>query len=120
MKKILLVSFFGARPDCHSGYHESKFAAEEIVRASGLDYTVLKSGMIYGKGDHMLDHLSHVFHSFPLFAMVGFQKRYASPLAIEDLVRIMKGAIVEERLPKQTVAILGPDRITLQEAVERV
>jgi NADH dehydrogenase len=120
VKKILLVSFFGARPDCHSGYHESKFAAEEIVRASGLDYTVLKAGMIYGKGDHMLDHLSHVFHSFPLFAMVGFEKRYASPLAIEDLIRIMKSALIEIRLSNQTVAILGPDRITLQEAVERV
>ncbi|PWT99783.1 MAG: nucleoside-diphosphate sugar epimerase [Candidatus Melainabacteria bacterium] len=120
VKKIVLVSFFGARPDCRSGYHESKFAAEEIVRGSGLDYTILKSGMIYGQGDHMLDHLSHVFHSFPLFAMVGFQKRYASPLAIEDLVRIMKAALTEERLSKETLAILGPDRITLQEAVERV
>lgn len=120
VKKILLVSFFGARPDCNSGYHESKFAAEEIVRASDLDYTILKAGMIYGKGDHMLDHLSHVFHSFPLFAMVGFEKRYASPLAIEDMIRIMKSALTEGRLPRQTVAILGPDRITLQEAVERV
>src|SRR6516162_6258841 len=45
VKKILLVSFYGARPNCRSGYHESKFAAEEIVRASGLDYTVFKSGM---------------------------------------------------------------------------
>src|SRR6185503_638992 len=54
VKKILLVSFLRARPGCGSGYHESKFAAEEIVRASGLDYTVFKPGVIYGRGDHML------------------------------------------------------------------
>ena len=120
VKKIAIVSFYSTRPNCRSGYHESKFASEEIVRASGLDYTVLKCGMIYGKGDHMLDHLSHVFHSFPLFAMVGFTKRHASPLAIEDLVRVMKAALVGGRLSKQTVAIVGPDRVTLQEAVERV
>lgn len=49
--RVILMSFLRARPDCGSSYHESKWAAEEIVRASGLDYTVLKSGVIYGKGD---------------------------------------------------------------------
>lgn len=59
--KIALLSFLRARPSCGSPYHESKRAAEELVRNSGLDYTILKSGMIYGRGDHMLDHLSHAF-----------------------------------------------------------
>src|SRR5581483_3114568 len=62
VRKIVLISFLRARPNCGSGYHESKWAAEEIVRASGLDYTVLKCGVIYGHGDHMLDHLSHGFY----------------------------------------------------------
>ena len=29
---------------CGSPYHETKWEAEEIVRNSGLDYTVLKAG----------------------------------------------------------------------------
>jgi len=41
------------------------------VRRSGLDYTIFKCGVIYGKGDHMLDHLSHAFYTFPMFAFVG-------------------------------------------------
>src|SRR4029450_2517321 len=53
-KKILLMSFLRARPNCGSPYHESKWAAEEIVRASGLDYTIIKAGIVYGRGDHML------------------------------------------------------------------
>lgn len=120
IRKILLVSFYSARPHCRSGYHESKYAAEEIVRNSGIDYTILKSGMIYGSGDHMLDHLSHIFYSFPLFALVGFKKLNAAPLAIEDLVRVMAAALVEGRLAKETVAILGPETMTLEEAVRRV
>jgi len=60
VKKVLLLSFLRARPQCGSAYHESKWTAEEIVRSSGLDYTVVKAGIIYGKGDHMLDHLSHI------------------------------------------------------------
>jgi uncharacterized protein YbjT (DUF2867 family) len=53
------LSFLRARPEWRSAYHESKWAAEQLVRASGLERTVLKPGMMYGLGDHMLDHLSH-------------------------------------------------------------
>ena len=120
VKKILLTSFLRARPDCASGYHESKFAAEEMVRGSGLDYTVLKCGVIYGRGDHMLDHLSHAFHTFPVFAFVGFKDQLLRPLAVEDLVRIMRAAIIEGRLTRETVAITGPEEMTLAEAVRRV
>src|SRR5437667_2650076 len=42
VKRIALLSFLRARPNCGSGYHESKCDAEEIVRSSGLDYTILK------------------------------------------------------------------------------
>lgn len=120
VKKIVLMSFFRARPNCGSTYHESKFAAEEIVRESGLDYTILKAGMVYGKGDHMLDHLSHVFHTLPFFALVGFDRKSASPLAIEDLVRIIVASLVDGRLSNQTVAVLGPDKITFNEVLRRV
>ncbi len=120
VKKVVVVSFYSARPNCGSGYHESKFAAEEIVRHSGLDYTVFKPGMIYGKGDHMLDHLSHVFHTLPIFALVGFKKKWAAPLAIEDMVKIMEGALIEGKLSRETIRILGPERITLETAVRRV
>jgi NADH dehydrogenase len=120
VKKLLLTSFYKARPHCKSPYHESKFAAEEIIRNSGLDYTVLKPGMIYGKGDHMLDHLSHIFHTLPLFGLVGFREKLAAPLALEDLIRIIESALLEKRLARQTLAILGPEKMTLKEAVERV
>ena len=58
MGKIIYLSFLRARPACGSRYHESKWAAEELVRGSGIDHTILKSGVIYGRGDHLLDHVS--------------------------------------------------------------
>ena len=71
VQRLALLSYLRARPDCGSAYHESKWAAEQIVRASGLDWTVLKPGMIYGRGDHMLDHLSRALHTFPVFVRLG-------------------------------------------------
>lgn len=88
IKKIVLFSFLRARPDCGSPYHESKWEAEEIVRNSGLDYTVLKAGVTFGHGDQMLDHLTYALHTFPVVAPVGLKDKTIRPLAIEDLVHL--------------------------------
>jgi NADH dehydrogenase len=118
--KIALLSFLRARPNCGSAYHESKWAAEEIVRFSGLDYTVIKPGVIYGRGDHMLDHISHALYSLPVFALVGRRDTVMRPLAIEDLVRILEASLIDGRLSKQTVAVMGPEEVTGREAVRRI
>jgi len=120
VEKIMLMSFLRARPNCDSTYHESKWQAEEIVRASGLDHTIIKAGVVYGRGDHMLDHLSHALHTFPVFALVGLEEKSVRPLAVEDLVHVMRAALVDRRLKRQTVALLGAEEIYLSEAVRRV
>lgn len=120
VKRIALMSFLRARPNCGSRYHESKWLAERIVRESGLDYTIVRAGVVYGLGDHMLDHLSHALHTFPFFALVGLREKQIQPLAIEDLVNVLRASLVNGRLARQTVAVVGPERLYLSEAVKRV
>lgn len=120
VRRIALMSFLRARPDCGSPYHESKWAAEEIVRNSGLDYTIVKAGMVYGRGDHMLDHLSHAFYTFPILATVGFRQMPIRPLAVDDLVNVLRAALVDGRLSRQTVAITGAEELYLSNAARRV
>jgi len=120
VRRITLMSFLRARPNCGSPYHESKWAAEEIVRNSGLDYTVVKAGMIYGRGDHMLDHLSHAFYTLPILATVGFRPKAIRPLAIDDLIHVLHAALVGGRLARQTIAITGAEELYLSDAARRV
>ena len=106
VRKVALISFLRARPRCNSAYHESKWAAEEIVRNSGLDYTIFKCGVIYGKGDHMLDHLSHALFTFPIFAFVGFQDKPIRPNAVEDVSNLVTASLTGDILSRKTVAVL--------------
>jgi uncharacterized protein YbjT (DUF2867 family) len=120
VRRIALMSFLRARPDCGSPYHESKWVAEEIVRHSGLDYCIVKAGMVYGRGDHMLDHLSRSLYTVPFFATVGLIEKPIRPLAIDDLVHLLRAALVDARLPRQTIAITGAEQLYLSEAARRV
>lgn len=120
VRRIALMSFLRARPNCGSLYHESKWAAEEIVRNSGLDYTIVKAGMVYGRGDHMLDHLSHAFYTLPILATVGFRQKAIRPLAVDDLTQVLHAALVNGRLSRQTIAITGAEELYLSDAARRV
>lgn len=119
VSRIILLSFLRARPECGSPYHESKWEAERLVRDSGLDYTILKAGMIYGHGDHLVDHLSHTVQTLPVFATVGLREKSIRPVPVGDLVDVVMGAI-DGRLPRSTVAVVGAEELILSEAVRRV
>jgi uncharacterized protein YbjT (DUF2867 family) len=121
IRRLVLVSFLRARPDGPSSYHRSKWAAEQLVRASGLEWTIVRPGVVYGRGDHLLDHLSRAFHTFPLFGLVGRAPRGVRPVAVADVARVLVAATAgDERLRDRTVHVLGPERLTLEAAVGRV
>jgi uncharacterized protein YbjT (DUF2867 family) len=121
VKRLVMLSFLRARPDGPTTYHRSKWAAEELVRASGLTHTILKAGVIYGRGDHMLDHLSRAFHTFPIFGLVGLHDRLVRPVAVDDVARLLEAAALgDERLANRTIGVLGPDEMPLGVAVRRV
>ncbi len=120
VKKLVLMSYLRARPDIASTYHTTKWEGEEIIRKSGLDYTIIKSGLVYGSGGHLLDNLGHLLRRLPIFARVGFREKTVRLVAVEDLVAILRVALLEERLSNQTVAVLGPEEFPFSSGVRRI
>lgn len=108
-KRLALVSFLRARPNSGSPYHDTKWKSEEIVRASHLEWTVTKPGMMFGRGDHLVDHLTRAMRTFPVYVGVG--KRRVRPLAVEDAARVLMSALVDGSLPRKTVALMGPTEV---------
>jgi uncharacterized protein YbjT (DUF2867 family) len=118
VKRIALTSFLRARPACGSAYHESKWEAEQIVRGSTLQWTVLKPGMMFGRGDHMLDHLSRARATFPMF--IGIGPRRVRPLAVEDAVRVLVAALIKGSMTSRTIGLVGPTELRFDDAARLV
>lgn len=118
--RLVLSSFLRARPDCASGYHESKWHAEEIVRDADVAHTVLKIGVTYGRGDHLVSHVARALLTVPVFGLVGFTRRRVRPLAVEDLVDVLSAALLDDTLADETVAVTGPEELSLRETVRRI
>src|SRR5947207_2723585 len=48
VRRFVHMSALGTRPGAVSAYHKTKFAAEQYLRHSGLDWTIIRPSMIHG------------------------------------------------------------------------
>ena len=101
-------------------FRSTKWEGEEIVRRSGLNYTILKAGLVYGPGDHLLNNLGHLLRRLPVFATVGLRERTVRLVAVQDLVSVIRAALTDERLSNQTVAVVGPEEFPFSSAARRI
>jgi nucleoside-diphosphate-sugar epimerase len=120
VKKFVLVSYLSVRPNVKSEYHTTKWEGEEIVRSSNLNFTILKAGLVYGPGDHLLNNLSNLFRKMPIFAAVGLHEKTVRLVAVEDLVEVIRASLEENRFARQTVAVLGPEEFPFSQAARRI
>ncbi|HLO17249.1 MAG TPA: NAD(P)H-binding protein [Anaerolineales bacterium] len=120
VQKFVLLSYLHARPNIRSAYHTTKWEGEEIVRQSGLNYTILKAGLVYGQGDHLLSNLGNLLGKLPVFATVGVHEKTVRLVAVEDLVNVIHAALTDDRLSRKTVAVLGPEEFPFSIAARRI
>src|SRR4029077_7953304 len=93
---------------------------EEVLRASGLDWTILRPGVIYGSGDDLLSHLTLMLRTAPIFPIVNDGSTPMMPVHAGDVASSVAGALRNEGSVGKTYEILGPDRLPLRVVVKRV
>jgi nucleoside-diphosphate-sugar epimerase len=120
IRRFLHVSVVCSRPDPNSAYHDTKWRAEELVRASGLAFTILKPGVIYGPGDDMVTHLVKMIRFAPVFPVVGRGDSILQPVHAGDVAAAVAGALANDRSIGQGYDVVGPERLTLRAVVETV
>jgi uncharacterized protein YbjT (DUF2867 family) len=113
---LVYQSALGADPDPRFPYLVSKWSAEQAVRASGVPYTTLRPGLIFGPGDGFFTLLTRMMRIEPVIPIAGNGRTLFQPIAIQDVTRCIVLAI--ERGPSGRVhEIGGPDQMTYDEII---
>ena len=92
---VLLISSLAATRPHLSDYARSKFEGEQVLRASGLAWTIVRPPAVYGPGDREMLPLFRAIRA-GLALQVGPREQRLSLLHVEDLGRAVL-ACVERR-----------------------
>lgn len=118
VKRWIHMSALGTRPNALSRYHLTKWAAEEAIRASGLDWTILRPSLIYGPQDHFVNLFAGMARWSPVLPVMGSGKSLLQPVSVEDVARSFVGALTEPSCIRQALDVCGPDRITFNQVLD--
>jgi NADH dehydrogenase len=120
VKRFLHMSALGTRPAAASRYHRSKWAAEEIVRQSGLEYTIFRPSLIYGREDHFVNLFAKIARFSPLLPVLGNATARFQPVAVEVVAAAFMRALAEAKTINHTLDLCGPDTFTFPLLLDRI
>jgi len=120
IRRYLQMSALGSRPDAVSGYHKSKYGAEELVVAAGLDYTIFRPSLIFGPKDAFVNMLADFIRQFSVVPVIGNGKYRMQPISANDVAKCFAIALEKPETIGKSYNICGPDRLNYLEIVDAV
>jgi NADH dehydrogenase len=120
VRQFIHMSALGARPEAASRYHRSKWAAEELVRRSGLAYTIFRPSIIYGPGDGFVNLFDRLSRFSPILPIMGDGKNKLQPIPVEQVAQCFVAALNEARAKNETFDLCGPEALSFEELLDLI
>ena len=112
--RYLHLSALGTRPGAASRYHQTKWTAEEMVRSSGLAYSIFRPSLIYGKGDAFTNHLTSLMRpplswlSGGFVPIPGGEDVVLRPVAVGEVAETMIRSLGQTAAVGKVFDLCGP------------
>lgn len=104
------MSSIGTRPCARSRYHLTKWQAEELVRQSGIDWTIFRASLIYGydERDRLINALGTVARLLLAVPLFDGGRALIQPVSVRDVAHCLALALAKEASIGKTYDLVGP------------
>jgi NADH dehydrogenase len=116
--RVVHVSITNPSEDSPLEYFAGKARLERALQESGLQYSILRPTVLFGREDILINNIAWALRRFPLFAVFGDGRYRLQPIYVEDLAAL---AVAEgKRTQNGIINAIGPETFTYQELVTAV
>lgn len=121
VRRLIHMSQNFAESTSPSRFLRSKGVAENAVRASGTDWTVLRPSVIFGREDEFVNVLARLVRLSPLvYPLPGGGRARFQPVAVDDVAGVVAASLEQDKTIRHAYPLGGPARLTLRQMVERI
>ena len=114
--RIITLSQLGASSSSAYVLHRIKGQMEEIIRNSGLAYTILRSGIVFGEDDAFFNHIAMMIATNPIIHLMPGQGEIAlHPIYIDDIVQCLLRSLESLDAVDNMMEVGGPEYITYED-----
>jgi len=120
LKRFIHMSALGTRPAAVSRYHRTKWEAEEIVRRSGLSFTIFRPSLIFGPSDQFVNLLATLARVSPVIPILASRQAHFQPLAVEVVAEAFVRALDAAAAANRTLDLCGPEALTFEQILDAI
>jgi uncharacterized protein YbjT (DUF2867 family) len=120
VKRFVHMSALGVRENARSRYHQTKWAGEELVRKSGLAWTIFRPSFIYGPKDKSINMFAQLIRRLPFIPVLGAGNTKIQPISVENVAKAFVAAIRNDESVGKTYDLCGPEAFTWNEMYDKL
>ncbi len=115
------ISSLSANPANTSVYGRTKLAADEVVRQSGLRWTILQPGTIYGPGARgLFAKITRLVNGLPVVPVLGPGTEPMRPIFVDDCANAALACLQNDKTIGQTYSLGCRDVISFNDFLRGV
>ncbi len=119
VRRLLHMSALHAAAERPSEYLRSKGEAEAIVHNAGLDVTIFRPSVIFGREDKFLNLFANLLKAAPMMIVPAAHARF-QPVYVVDVAQAFADALQRHDSIGHAYDLCGPTVYTLRELVDYV
>jgi uncharacterized protein YbjT (DUF2867 family) len=118
VRQIVYLGGLGAEGADLSKHLRSRREVEGLLGAGGVPVTVLRAGIVVGKGGISWELTRQLVKNLPAMVVPRWVSTRTQPIAVDDVIRYLVGVADEPRAFEKVFEIGGPDQLTYLEMLE--
>jgi uncharacterized protein YbjT (DUF2867 family) len=119
VKRIVQISAPGANSEARSAFLATKGAGDAAVRASALEWTILKPGLVITSGAYGGTTLLRMLVAFPLVQPIVLQHARVQTVAGSDLANAVCAVLADQVLPRREYDLMEDEAHTLRDVLKK-
>ena len=121
VKRAIFVSTTAIFTGLNAASKSIRVAAENTVRNSGLDYTILRPTMIYGgPRDRNICRLIRYLERWPIIPVFGSGECLQQPVYVKDVAKALLKALMTRRTIKKSYNVAGGMALSLNQMIDTI
>ena len=118
VRRVVHVSITNPSKDSPLEYFSGKAIVEEALMESGMEYSILRPTVLFGKEDILINNIAWVLRHFPIFGVFGSGRYRLQPIYVDDLAEL---AVTQaENRTNAVIDAIGPETFTFRGLVEQI
>jgi uncharacterized protein YbjT (DUF2867 family) len=118
IKRFIQMSALGVESNLDTEYMRTKRLGENVVKASGLDWTIFRPSVVFGPEDQFVNMFARMIKRLPVVPVIGDGNYRLQPVSVNNIAEAFVKCLDMPKTFQKIYDVAGPNKYTFNEMLD--